>query len=85
VAALALSQPMGRVTSSLFAGLLKEIYGLVVDEPANFALHLGWCLTASHWWKRLNSKPLVLFLYRSEVEGMDIEDIDMVNDMTTKV
>jgi hypothetical protein len=65
VAALTLSRPMGRVISSSVTGSLEEIRGSGVDEPTDFALHLGWCLTTSHQWKRLNSEPLVLFLHCS--------------------
>jgi hypothetical protein len=39
---------MRRVASSSIVGSLEEILGSVVDEPADFALHLGWCLTVSH-------------------------------------
>jgi phosphoribosyl-ATP pyrophosphohydrolase len=54
---------MGQVTSSSVAASLEERNGSVVDEAADLALHLSWCLTASHQWRRLNSEP-VQFLYR---------------------
>jgi hypothetical protein len=46
--ALALSRPIRRVTSSSVAWLLEEIYGSIVDELADFAIHLRWYLTAYH-------------------------------------
>jgi hypothetical protein len=58
---LALSQPMGRVTSSIAASL-EEINTSIVDGASDLALHLGWYLTASHQWKHLTSTP-VRFLY----------------------
>jgi hypothetical protein len=62
-AALALSQLMGWVTSPSVVWSLKEINESVVDEPADFALQFGWCLTTSHQWRRLNSYS-IWFLYR---------------------
>jgi hypothetical protein len=56
VIALARSRSMGPDTSSLVLGSLDETHG--EDESlSDFALHLGWCFTASHHWKRLNSEP----------------------------
>jgi hypothetical protein len=64
---LVLYQPMGHVISSLPTRSLNEIHGSVVEEPVDFALHLGWCFTASHMWKYLNSELSVLLFYRSFV------------------
>jgi hypothetical protein len=61
-AVLALSRPMGRVTSSSVPASLEETNTSIVDGASDLALHLGWYLTPSHQWKHLNSAP-VRFLY----------------------
>jgi hypothetical protein len=63
VAVLALSRPIEWVTSSSVVGSLEERNESVVDKPVDLTLHLGYCCTASHQWRRLNSDP-IWFLYR---------------------
>jgi hypothetical protein len=48
VAILALSWPMGWVTSSSVPASFEETNASIVDGASDLALHLGWYLTASH-------------------------------------